>query len=59
VAAILTAGLLLVDYLDHPYSGQAGSVKPTAMQFTLAAMKGIDPGLKLPCSADGHPVDRS
>lgn len=58
VAAILTAGLLLVDYLDHPYSGQPGSVKPTAMQFTLSAMEGIDPGLKVPCSADGRPIGR-
>lgn len=59
VGAILAAGLLLVDYLDHPYSGETGTVKPTAMQFTLAAMDGIDPGLKVPCSADGHPLGRA
>lgn len=59
VAAILTAGLLLVNYLDHPYSGESGSIEPTAMQFSLAAMDGIDPDLKPPCEADGRPLGRS
>jgi len=56
LAAVLAAGLLVVNYLDHPYSGQAGSIKPTAMQFTLAAMKSIEPGPKPPCDASGRPV---
>jgi hypothetical protein len=58
VAAILTAGLLLVAYLDHPYSGEPGSIKPTAMQFSLTAMQEIEPGLNIPCSADGRPLRR-
>lgn len=58
VAAILAAGLVLVDYLDHPYSGQPGSVEPTAMRFTLAAMKPIEPGLKPPCDANGRALAR-
>ena len=57
VAAILTTGVLLVAYLDHPYSDQPGSVEPTTMEFTLAAMKSIQPGLSLPCSADGRFLD--
>jgi hypothetical protein len=56
LAAILATGLLLVSYLDHPYSGRTGSVKPTAMEFALAAMKEIQPGLKPPCGADGRPI---
>jgi hypothetical protein len=56
VAAILTAGLLLVDYLDHPYSGEPGSVEPTAMEFSLGAMQSIEPGLKPPCATDGRPL---
>lgn len=56
VAALLTTGLLLVSYLDHPYSDQPGSVEPTAMEFTLAATESIQPGLKPPCSADGRPL---
>jgi hypothetical protein len=56
LAAVLTAGLLVVNYLDHPYSGLPGSIKPTQMQFTLAAMKSIAPGLKPPCDAVGRPV---
>jgi hypothetical protein len=58
VAAILTAGLLLVAYLDRPYSGEPGSIKPTAMQFSLTAMREIEPGLNIPCSADGRPLGR-
>jgi hypothetical protein len=56
VAAIITAGLLLVDYLDHPYSGAPGSVEPTAMEFSLGAMQSIEPGLQPPCAADGRPL---
>jgi hypothetical protein len=55
VAAILTAGLVLVDYLDHPYSGEVGSVEPTAMEFSIDAMRSIEPGLKPACTADGRP----
>lgn len=57
VAAILTTGVLLVDYLDHPYSDHPGRVKPTAMEFTLAATESIQPGLKPPCAADGRPLE--
>ena len=56
VGAILAAGLLLVDYLDNPYSDQPGSVQPTAMEFSIAAMEGIAPGLEPPCSSDGRPL---
>jgi hypothetical protein len=56
VATVLAAGLVLVSYLDHPYSGEPGSVKPSAMQFTLAAMGSIGPGVKPPCAADGRPL---
>jgi hypothetical protein len=59
VAAILTAGLLLVAYLDHPYSGRPGSIEPDAMEFTLTAMQGIDQHLDPPCDAVGRPVERS
>jgi hypothetical protein len=53
VAAIVAAGLLLVWFLDHPYEGHAGSIRPTEMQRTLAEMHAVDPGLSVPCGTDG------
>ncbi len=35
VAALVTAGLLLVIFLDNPYTGGNGSIKPTEMTRTL------------------------
>ena len=37
VAALVTAGLLVVLFLDNPYSGGNGSIRPTEMTRTLDA----------------------
>ena len=39
VAISLVAPLVLVEYLDHPYRGETGSIMPTSMQFTLDSMQ--------------------
>jgi hypothetical protein len=39
VATTVVAGLLVVYFLDHPYTGTNGSIKPTEMSTTLRAME--------------------
>jgi hypothetical protein len=58
VAILVTSLLLLLWFLDNPYQGGVGSLKPTAMQSTLDLMRkeasivgGVDP----PCDAAGSP----
>ena len=53
VAAIMTAGLLVVVFLDNPYSGGDGSINPTEMYRTLAR---IDHGVEAPCDERGNPT---
>jgi hypothetical protein len=52
-AALMTAGLLLVVFLDNPYTGGNGSIKPTEMTRTLAR---IDQGVQPPCDERGNPT---
>jgi hypothetical protein len=40
VAIIVTSGLVLVRFLDNPYEGKSGSIKPTAMERALDQMQG-------------------
>jgi hypothetical protein len=54
VTALVTSGLLVVVFLDNPYSGWNGSIKPTEMQRTLAF---IDDGdHHTPCDERGNPA---
>jgi hypothetical protein len=54
VASIVAAGLLLVHFLDHPYSQHIGSIKPAEMRQTLTMMSQQAPALRLPCDARGR-----
>ncbi len=53
VAALVTAGLLVVVFLDNPYTGGNGSIKPTEMSRTLTR---IDRGVDAPCDERGNPT---
>jgi hypothetical protein len=61
VTAILVSSLLVVRFLDHPYSPGSGSIRPTAMRDDLDRIRlGLDHvGITLPelCDAQGTPVD--
>lgn len=46
VTATLTAGLLLVLFLDQPYSAGAGSLRPAAMEQTLGQMDELTAGAR-------------
>jgi hypothetical protein len=39
VAIVVVSGLVLVRFLDKPYEGMSGSIKPTAMERTLAQLE--------------------
>jgi hypothetical protein len=56
VAAIVTIGLLLINFLDHPYHSGPGNIQPTEMRLTLTMMHEQQPGLRLPCRVDGTPL---
>lgn len=53
VSSVVTAGLLVVVFLDRPYSGSHGYVAPTEMTRTLAL---IEPGVRAPCDERGNAI---
>lgn len=60
VTAMLVAGLLLVLFLDQPYSPGSGSLKPTAMQRTLVQMDDLVTTMSIVmpeiCDEQGNPT---
>ena len=53
IAALVTAGLLLVWFLDHPYANEAGSIKPTEMVTSLGIVEDEQPDVVPPCDSAG------
>ena len=56
VAAVVATGLLIINFLDHPYAPYVGGIQPTAMRQALVLARNLEPSLPLPCSAGGRPV---
>jgi hypothetical protein len=58
VTAVVTASLLLLFFLNHPYHSGAGSLQPTAMERSLGLLdqewKIAGAGGTLPCDASGR-----
>jgi len=57
VAILVTSLLLLLWFLDNPYGGGAGALKPAAMESTLTVMaheKGITGRVDPPCDERGR-----
>jgi hypothetical protein len=54
VAAIVTTGLLVINFLDHPYAPYIGGIQPTAMRHTLVLAQTLEPALKPPCTSTGR-----
>jgi phosphotransferase system glucose/maltose/N-acetylglucosamine-specific IIC component len=52
VSALVTSALLVVAFLDHPYTDWAGSLQPDEMRVTLNL---IDDGHAAPCDVKGDP----
>jgi hypothetical protein len=58
VAVVVSSLLLLLWFLDNPYYGGVGSLKPTAMERTLRLLHEEAPlvgGVNAPCDAAGSP----
>ena len=59
VVAVITAMLLLLNFLDNPYHPGVGSLKPVAMERTLRildeALPRVDVQVDAPCDAEGRP----
>ena len=57
VAVVISSTLLLLWFLDHPYSNSVGGLRPVAMQRTVDQLtheKGIaDKPFEIPCDAQG------
>ena len=54
VAAIVATGLLVINFLDHPYTTQIGGIDPTAMRHTLALARNLEPTLNPRCTSTGR-----
>jgi hypothetical protein len=59
VAAMITSALMLVWFLDHPFSEQSGSITPIEMEHALKtiAEEDHDEGVNVvpPCDEAGDP----
>ena len=55
-SSVVVAGLLIVNFLDHPYQRHVGGIQPTAMRQPLVMLRNLEPGLHLGCSQTGEPV---
>jgi hypothetical protein len=55
VAALVTSGLLLVWFLDHPYADESGSIRPTEMEIALAIVEDEQRDVPVPCDSAGEP----
>ena len=59
VVAVIVAMLLLLHFLDNPYNGGVGSLKPVAMERSLRILDEVlpveRPDLRVPCDDAGTP----
>jgi hypothetical protein len=56
VAAVATASLLLVVFLDSPYEGAAGSLEPVQMRRAITTLEAQQHVASTPCTATGEPL---
>ena len=59
VAVMVTSALLLVHFLDHPFSEEHGSITPIEMEHVLHSIEEESHGVELapPCTETGDPVE--
>ena len=56
VCALVTSGLLLVWFLDHPYGSSPGNIKPGEMNRLMPIVEHENPDVMPPCNAAGEPT---
>jgi hypothetical protein len=55
VAAIVATGLVVINFLDHPYAPHVGAIQPSAMRHTLALARTLEPPANPRCTSTGRP----
>jgi hypothetical protein len=55
VAAIVATGLLVINFLDHPYTSHVGGIRPSAMSHTLVLEQNLEPAVNPRCTSTGRP----
>jgi hypothetical protein len=56
VCALVTSGLLLVWFLDHPYGQNPGNIRPSEMEKLLVLVETENPHATPPCNSAGEPT---
>ncbi len=56
VAAVVATGLVIINFLDHPYAPHTGGIQPNAMRHALVLARELEPGLRPACDTNGRPV---
>jgi ethanolamine utilization microcompartment shell protein EutL len=60
VVAAVTAMLLVLSFLNDPFTNSIGGLQPDAMERTLVlmdqAVTAADVEVTVPCDASGHPM---
>jgi hypothetical protein len=63
VVGVMSATLLLINFLDDPFRPGFGGLRPEAMARTLVLLEeeraALDQSARLPCDAEGRPVQGS
>jgi hypothetical protein len=55
-ASVVAAGLLIVNFLDHPYQPHIGGIQPNAMRQALVMVRNLEPNLRPACNDSGQPI---
>ena len=56
ICALVTSGLVLVWFLDHPYGFRPGNIRPTEMTRLMPIVQQENPGVTPPCDSNGRPA---
>jgi hypothetical protein len=48
--------LLIINFLDNPYSRDIGGLQPSAMRHELVLARNMEQGLRPACDARGRPI---
>ena len=58
ITALIVSGMLVINFLDHPYEEDGAYIAPTEMELSLRLIQDeVDAaGAQLPCDAEGRPA---
>ena len=58
ITALIVSGMLVINFLDHPYEEDGAYIAPNEMELSLRLIEDevADAGAQLPCDAEGRPA---